>query len=142
MDKPVHDRELGCTPVAASASFASVRGKGPAEQRRPGEEFTNLARVKSRTRCRRCKKKGHWKDDPECPLSGDQPRRDAAARDEINENSNELKRKQTGTVTFHMAHLPRSDLEDMPGPLVDDATPYSGMGYEEFLELQSVIMRN
>jgi hypothetical protein len=34
--------------------------------RRPGE---TLAQVKARTTCKKCKQKGHWGDDPECPMN-------------------------------------------------------------------------
>lgn len=54
-----------------------------------------------------------------------------------------VKFEKSGVVSFNMAQFTSSANNDCPpGPLVDDAAPYSGMGLVEFRALQKVLLPN
>lgn len=52
-------------------------------------------------------------------------------------SSNQKKNKN---IKFHTAQLRQSAFLNVPGPLVDNIEPFSGMGYVEFYELKHFIM--
>ena len=97
-----------------------------------------LADLKSKSICRICKKKGHWASDQEPCRSADAKqifgnRNSDAAETKISGGSaNDRK----GILHFNMVSLSSSrNSIEVPGPLVDDAAPYSGLG---IVELQAL----
>lgn len=141
----------------STKSSLSLNANGAYQRNNRNHQFRRnrtpeeLAELKKRTKCNDCGKKGHWKGDPQCEnkesddnrASQDHGTTSAGSSSGIVKTNTKGKANKTGTVSFHMVKLkPESDgyIEDRLGPLVDDGAPYSGMGLQEFYELQRVIM--
>jgi len=99
-----------------------------------------LANLKSKSKCRRCMKYGHWADDHN---------EDGSLKPGVtstHEPPNSSSKPSTGSraVTFNMVNLIGSncDITEVAGPLLDDGAPYCGMGENEFKILQPLILPN
>ncbi len=109
--------------------------------RKPKYTLQQLAEVKARSRCRRCKNYGHWQSDLNedgsfnpgvkyvaNSLSGNSSK---STHEDGSKQSNQTDKK---TVTFHMARFTPEKSEMNPQfsePLLDDIAPYSGIGIQE-----------
>lgn len=93
-----------------------------------------LADLKSKSKCHKCHKKGHWANYPECPEN--------KSSAPTSHNSSSIDPQKT--VSFHTAQLSGHDECSMQciGPLLDDGAPYSGMGIEEFKLIQPHVLPN
>ena len=103
-----------------------------------------LADLKSKSMCRICKKKGHWASirsrtgrSADAKQSFGNRGSDAAETKTSEVSANDRK----GTLHFNMVSLSssRNSLE-VPGPLVDDAAPYSGLGIVELQDLHPQLL--
>lgn len=101
-----------------------------------------LRDLKSKSKCRKCTKYGHWEVDHNAdgslkpgvlsthePVSSSKP------------TSSSKPASSSRSVSFNMVNLIGStcDISEVAGPLLDDGAPYSGMGSNEFKILQPII---
>lgn len=110
-----------------------------------------IARIKKTSTCKSCKQRGHWAGDSACSNSNKN------TTDEHTNKPTGTGRNSTGTITFHMVHIGKKNQQGKEicsnqfttrlsnkivelGPLIADGAPYSGIGHEEFLDLQASIM--
>ena len=107
---------------------------------------SQLADLKSKSTCRKCRQKGHWATDlDKCALA---PSRSGLATEgnanhpDSGSNPPKQQKAKQKTVTFNMAQVCTKDDESSitPGPLVDDAAPYSGMGIVELRALAPYLL--
>ena len=101
-----------------------------------------LADLKSKSICRRCKQKGHWAADVDkCPKFNFFSSSEMDSHDNLSGSSASAQiqsgsAKQNKSVTFNMATLHNGhDYVPNVGPVVDYGAPYSGMGLVEFYAL-------
>lgn len=99
---------------------------------------TDIAELKKKTKCKECKKKGHWAGDPECELTKKNDQNQAHPPQNANGNANgNAQANGNGkpkALHFHMANF-SDQIEEAPGPMVDDGAPYSGIGIQELANL-------
>ena len=131
-----------------TSSAVPTRSKqnDPAPRRKQKLTPSQLADLKSKSTCRKCRQKGHWATDlDKCPLA----RSRSGLSTETNANhpdsgSNPPRQQQAKqkTVTFNMAQVCSNSGDGYitPGPLVDDAAPYSGMGIVELRALAPYLL--
>jgi len=125
------------TITASTASTTTRRTTG-----RRTLNASQLADLKNKSTCHKCKKMGHWKSDHNRDgslkpgvKSFDQPSSDTRI-----ESS-----RSNRTVTFNMCHITNHqelfDIEDnFVGPLLDDGAPYSGIGMSELQVLAHIVL--
>ena len=89
--------------------------------------------LKRRTSCKSCRHKGHWANDNVCPKNSNQSSQENKASQPPSSNK---------VMQFHMSHLTNTEptstwLNGVPGSLVDDSGPYSGIGLNELKVLRT-----
>ena len=135
--------DMPSSPSVLNANSSSATTGGHDNRRKKGKKTLNpeqLADLKSKTRCHTCRKKGHWSSEhnadgslkPGAVVIEDTPATETPASD-----------TRRRSVTFNMVNMHRPDeklLNNFIGPLLDDGAPYSGMGFDDFKILQSLIL--
>lgn len=102
-----------------------------------------LADFKSRSTCHQCHRRGLWHSNH----NPDDSLKPGVKSEPVQTNTSSRRTPATSTpdkktVTFHMAKFPsNSDIQENPvGPLLEDGAPYSGMGTDEFILLQPMLV--
>lgn len=120
-------------PAVHANAAASTR---PTNRFRQTLTPAQLADLKSKSQCRKCKMFGHWKSDHN--LDGSlKPGVSSKAAPASNRQS--LQR----SVTFNLVTVPSThsiSTREFIGPLCDDGAPYSGLGHSELDMLLSVLL--
>lgn len=133
-DKPRTGMPSDIAPRGIQAHTASVPSRKSRSRRRLSPE--ELADLKSKSTCRKCGAKDHWEVDhgsdgtfvPKKQHNGDEKTTGPV--------------KMGKTVSFNMVRIfgQTEAFEDLPGPLLDDAAPYSDLGEKEFRMLAPYLL--
>ena len=104
-----------------------------------------LAEVKARSQCKVCKEWGHWHSDHHSDGSLKPGVKSSKSPPEAFKSNSVPRKSDRKSVTFHMAKFSsskNSSDEKLIGPLLDDAAPYSGIGFHELKLLSPYLNTN
>lgn len=127
----------------ASASIRASTIRFQKKKKRLTSE--QLADLKSKSQCKRCNEWDHWRGDHN-PDGSLKPgvKSSKSPLESVKRQSCSIS-PQKKSVTFHVAKLSSFNMDfcdsNVPGPLLDGATPYSGIGIEELNLLSSYLKR-
>ena len=123
-----------------SADALKTGSKSQDRKRRLTPE--QLADLKSKSRCNRCHQLVHWASDHnKCALATEAAKEDNHPTKQFPKTGKKPNVSASRTVQFHMATIDDDQsCLDVPGPLVDDAAPYSAMGIADFKALSKYIL--
>ena len=100
-----------------------------------------LADLKRKSRCNRCKQLGHWATEgSKCPKSPEYSAQKPTGSSSRSGKVDKPVVSSTGTLHFQMADVREFGESDVPGPLVDNAAPYCALGIVELKALSPQIL--
>ena len=141
-DSVTKDQGKSDSSAVLKANSANTYPKKSGNKNKNGHSLTPapFADMKSKSKCHRCHKFGHWRTDhtQDGSLKPGIKSFDYPAEGDVGSSAQPKK-----TIRFNMVQLVNDEKaldETVIGPLLDDGAPYSGMGLSEFKILQEILL--